>query len=521
MGVGLSVFGQNHIPNSSFEVLDSCASDQNQLALAEPWQNPINSADVFHTCVGDSCPLTLPWVCVPHNGRGYEWPHSGEGYAGILTGGGTVYREFVSVPLVCPLQPGAPYVLSFFLSLADVADRAIDGIGAHFSAAPVNSVSVLNALPQFETADGWFITQKNGWVLVSDTFNAIGNERYLTIGNFRHDTLTDFVAGLGGYANFSYYFIDDVEVVPIGAPPPPIYRAMLGSDTLLCLGDTLVLEAAASVSNYLWQDGSVQPHFSVTGPGLYWVQRYHNCIIEADSIRIDYDSTFYIDLGKDTVLCPGQTMTLHASAPNASYLWQDGSIGSTYSVVQEGVYWVEVRDRCTRRTDTLSVDFTEPPGLDFLGADTTFCPGDSLWLNAANPYSTYRWQDGSTDSLFLVIAPGLYSVELYDGCTFFEDSIRILPLCEVILEMPNVFSPNGDGRNDRYLPVEIQGVRELAFSVFNRWGAEVFSSAAEQLFWDGNMGGRWCSEGVYFWRARAVDYPGQEYLKTGTVTLVR
>ncbi|MBI1316263.1 hypothetical protein GC167_05310 [bacterium] len=67
-----SVHSQNHVPNSGFEVLDSCVTNQDQFERAFPWINLVNSADVFNTCVGDSCPVTVPWVCVPLNGRGHQ-----------------------------------------------------------------------------------------------------------------------------------------------------------------------------------------------------------------------------------------------------------------------------------------------------------------------------------------------------------------------------------------------------------------------------------------------------------------
>lgn len=422
---------------------------------------------------------------------------------------------------MCPLIPGSAYELSYYLSLADICIRAIDEIGAYFSANALTPGLVPNVVPQFETPTGYFITEKDGWVRISDTLIATGNERFLTIGNFQHDSTTSYVSGLGGYAHFSYYFIDDVALQPISAPPPPVHRPILGNDTLLCYADTLWLNAYDSPANYCWQDSSVQPFFAVTEPGVYWVQRFSNCELQADSIEIAYDSLWTVDLGKDTVLCPGQTLTLGVQVPQAVYRWPDGSAQSNFTVSTPGSFWVEVTDRCFTQTDTVLVEYAEPPQLDILGSDTTLCPGDSLLLQAAVDFSSFVWNDGSTDSVLWVREPGTYWVAIDIGCTPFSDTLTILPVCLLEFEMPNVFTPNGDGSYDVFVPVVAEGVSQLDYSVFNRWGERVFQSTPQAGLWDGSFSGTYCAEGVYYWKATLVDWSGVEHQRTGSLTLLR
>lgn len=73
----------------------------------------------------------------------------------------------------------------------------------------------------------------------------------------------------------------------------------------------------------------------------------------------------------------------------------------------------------------------------FLGQDKVLCDALSLTLNANNfsPDETYRWQDGSTDSIFVVDQAGLYFVEVTftNNCSI-RDSVNVLP--------PNDFTPN-------------------------------------------------------------------------------
>jgi len=70
---------------------------------------------------------------------------------------------------------------------------------------------------------------------------------------------------------------------------------------------------------------------------------------------------------------------------------------------------------------------------------------------------------------------------------------------------PNVFTPNGDGRNDELLPFPVRAIDSVEFTVFNRWGGVVFETADPFIQWKGeNMeSGELVSDGVYFYVVRA------------------
>lgn len=72
-----------------------------------------------------------------------------------------------------------------------------------------------------------------------------------------------------------------------------------------------------------------------------------------------------INLGSDTVLCPGETLVLDPGIQNADYQWQDQSAGPTFTVQQPGLYWVEVTtDSCIIR-DSINVVYSEVPIASF------------------------------------------------------------------------------------------------------------------------------------------------------------
>jgi len=87
--------------------------------------------------------------------------------------------------------------------------------------------------------------------------------------------------------------------------------------------------------------------------------------------------------------------------------------------------------------------------------------------------------------------------------------------------VPNAFTPNGDGRNDKFYPVPV-GIKALNyFRVFNRWGQLVFSTNQLNEGWDGTLGGLKQGNGTFVWMAEAITKDNKIITKKGTVTLIR
>lgn len=118
------------------------------------------------------------------------------------------YTEYVQGELSAPLKAGELYHFSFLVSLADKSDRAIRGLGAHFSAekTQTNSNSFLQVAPQIVSKE--LITDMNGWTQISGTFVAHGGERYFTIGAFPEHLNVEKVAGADkNDSRKAYYYV--------------------------------------------------------------------------------------------------------------------------------------------------------------------------------------------------------------------------------------------------------------------------------------------------------------------------
>lgn len=344
----------------------------------------------------------------------------------------------------------------------------------------------------------------------------------------------------------------------------PALHLNLGYDQVLCKGQTIQLKATQPQASYLWQNGSTQEHFTVQEQGLYWVEVSNGYETLRDSIIVSFTESPIVELGKDTTLTPGSTITYYL--PNtAAYRWQDGLPSASYTISKPGLYWVEASDRCGTIRDSIFVSFpAEAPSVR-LGNDTILCEGSTLvlkvsnpigditWQNGSNAYSftvkdegtywvearntwgvirdsiqisyhslpkvdlgkyaqlcnneqlvlhagqsgsaaTYLWQDGSTTPDLQINAPGIYWVEVTNACGTVRDSVVVeCPAC-ITSTMPNVITPNGDGANDTFV---IPCVKEQlwAIEIYNRWGKMVFHSKSYQGEWSGENQ----DNGIYFY----------------------
>jgi gliding motility-associated-like protein len=153
-----------------------------------------------------------------------------------------------------------------------------------------------------------------------------------------------------------------------------------------------------------------------------------------------------------------------------------------------------------------------------LGPDVSVCFLNKF-LVSPGIFDSYTWQDGSTQSTFSASRAGLYSVEVTNACGVARDSILISSKsCEVFF--PNVFTPNGDIKNDFFKILNATNLLEYKLAIYNRWGEKVFETNNYTTGWDGNYKGSACQVGSYVWYCNFIKEGRQKNMK-GSVLLLR
>lgn len=213
----------------------------------------------------------------------------------------------------------------------------------------------------------------------------------------------------------------------------------LGSDTILCWGEELLLEAGDGYETYEWQNSASGTNFLVQEEGLYWVTVTSPCGIATDSIIVDYAPELFPDLGNDTILCTGDSLPLDPGNGFTGYQWNTGSADSMIFVTISGEYWVFVSDAVgCQACDSINIVFSSDTVYQNpLGPDTSLCFGEELFFSLNEDYYSYLWQDGSTDNEFLVQNPGLYWVTVTGECGTVTDSVNVGFYPEIILNLGN------------------------------------------------------------------------------------
>lgn len=166
------------------------------------------------------------------------------------------------------------------------------------------------------------------------------------------------------------------------------------------------------------------------------------------------------------------------------------------------------------------VSFGETVQLQAIDLSGAGLPGDWQW-SADPPLPLSCTACAQTEATATQTTDLRFELTLADGCTFAQ-SLRLEVDQDRRIYIPNAFSPNGDGRNDRFELYPGPGVAQLRhFRVFDRWGSLVFEAEGEQPGWDGQVRGRPAAPGVYTYTVLVEWIDGRLDNYGGTVQLAR
>lgn len=227
------------------------------------------------------------------------------------------------------------------------------------------------------------------------------------------------------------------------------------------------------------------------------------------------------DLGPDRNLCVSSAAIITPGTFN-SYLWQDNSTQSNFTVNSIGTYWVTVTsaNNCTA-TDSLKVLAIDTVPNNFLPPNQLICYGNEVKISVPG-YKDYLWSTGSVSGNISLKDFGTFylTVTDFNNCTG-VDSIIISRANCIPIGIPNAFTPNGDGKNDVFKPTINQAIQYFSFEVFNRYGQRVFNTREYGTGWEGTYKGKKQPAGSYVYRIKFINIYGWESVNNGSVLLIR
>jgi len=170
------------------------------------------------------------------------------------------------------------------------------------------------------------------------------------------------------------------------------------------------------------------PIFQFQDTGWYMIKLLVSNGNDTDSVNkeIHIKPKYELGLGHDTTLCPGQTLFLDAGSGQHCYLWQDSSMGSSFTVDSAGTYWVKVTTNnfCTYH-DSISVSYSSFPLKPQITRSN-----DTLFTDTGYRYQWFRnglTLNGADNSYYRFGSNGEYQVEVFNenGCGTVSDSFSV------------------------------------------------------------------------------------------------
>lgn len=315
----------------------------------------------------------------------------------------------------------------------------------------------------------------------------------------------------------------------------------VNSETV-CAGDAVTLTALPSSGggNFLWTPGG-QTSSSITltpaSSGNYTVYYALGSCIDSALASVTVNPLPVIGAGQDLVVCEGTPVTLSGQG-GLVYSWDNGVTDGVSFVQSPGtvLYTVSGTD-ANGCTATASVNVTVLTGPL---ANATFTPAsgeaplDVTFSNLSSGGTSYIWTFGDGQDLTTgtpvdvsntYSQAGSYLVTLTadngECASIWTGLVEVYAVeLPVVLEIPNVFTPNEDYINDVFL-FPSENLVSLSGSILNRWGETVFEFNTVDFFWDGRTNGLPALEGTYFVKYKATDVNAKTYEGHSFLQLVR
>lgn len=260
-------------------------------------------------------------------------------------------------------------------------------------------------------------------------------------------------------------------------------------------------------------------------------------------VSLEFDGEAWQEVQKDTVLPLAPALTVNAplcktfftlyAGPFADELGLplDSVSSEEYETVAIATHPVSLTTvRGTEEENKMPNEVDRPTESTVLSGSA---PLDILFRANGTPLTSYyQWrlyrgqdllaQRTDAEHRYTFDTYGEYRVVLTasnDYCTADSTEFKI-SVSESQLLVPNVFTPNGDGKNDEFR-VLYRSITDFHCWVYNRWGKKVFEWTDPAKGWDGTINGKRAAESAYFYVIRATGADGKVYKLKGDINLIR
>jgi gliding motility-associated-like protein len=230
-------------------------------------------------------------------------------------------------------------------------------------------------------------------------------------------------------------------------------------------------------------------------------------------------------------ICEGETITFSNQSQGSidQYIWlfgdgtQSNSNDASKTYSNDGNYTVQliaINNTCGSDTAEAIISVRAVPEANIGGRQLSICAGETAIIGLDNnvSYDSIVWSTGDLTREITITEPGIYTATVYTNDCSNTASIEVNTFCLVF--MPTAFSPNNDGRNDRFNIID-KNVDSYVLSIYNRWNEQIFTTNSLGVGWDGTYKGVPSLVDVYIYHVSGIKSDGVPFEQKGIFNLLR
>lgn len=339
--------------------------------------------------------------------------------------------------------------------------------------------------------------------------------------------------------------------------PKPVVE-ILTQDTAFCASNSLQISVASNnpltefywtpnlnINNVRLQNPVVSPTATTTYKLTAQIPN-SGCGIFEDSVTVSIiegpDSLY---LGEDIKLCAGFAFqiqpVLTPNLANVTYSWTgpNGFVASTKNLSinnaqlsHSGSYTLTASiPGCASISSSVIVQVLDGLPVPIVETPVLVCLNQEVQLKATG--SSLKWFTQEFGGIASNEMPKVKTEELGQQTFYVAQSlgncssdrakidVHVIKCCEYEVQIPNAFTPNGDGLNDEFKVLMDPQTKITWFEVYNRYGQRVYIHTGKDMSWDGTLRGQPLDVGVYYYNMRLECEDGRTSEKKGDITLLR
>lgn len=301
---------------------------------------------------------------------------------------------------------------------------------------------------------------------------------------------------------------------------------------------------------YAWTPGTGLSATNISNPEATITQNQTYTLIVSNSGCVDtFVQTVLLEeiniaLSIQDTVCLSDTFTVTAtSIPGAFYQWEPAGLVESGQGSSSAIFTAEnpmniictVTDQnnCINSASASIFVLDELPDLIVSANPDTVELGDASQLDAfSSVLNVYNWDSDTTLSSLTIANPvatpmetATYTVRIDDGFCPNKAEVTVyvkLPECiEGKLFVPNAFTPNGDGNNEVFYVRSSAPIDNFYFTVYDRWGQQVFETRDQNIGWDGTFEGKPLSPSAFAWYCSGNCEGGEAFFLKGNISILK